>query len=137
MAGNPFARFSASPCHTLCGPAMNGRGLLSPGAVRRTNTEKGNMDLLLPQVILGNIHGHLSVGKEGDPLCRQICIHGYGQHLLPVVDENLGTERVQDDPQLQFSSLTPHQAAALMNDGSPGTGKFTVDLQHRLMGTEA
>ena len=56
--------------------------------------------------------------------------------MLSVIDKNLCAVTVQDQAEFDFSVPAVHLASSLMNDRSSGTGEFTVDLQHRFIGTE-
>lgn len=56
--------------------------------------------------------------------------------MLSVIDKNLCAVTVQDQAEFDFSVPAVYLASSLMNDRSSGTGEFTVDLQHRFIGTE-
>ena len=56
--------------------------------------------------------------------------------MFSIIDKDFCTVTVQDQAKFKLSVLAVYLTSSLMNDRSSGTGKFTVDLQHRFIGTE-
>ena len=80
-------------------------------------------------VVLLHVDDGLALGLEADAVGGEGRVEGEGDGLLPVVDENLGGEAVQDHPELDLAAPVPDKALPHVDKVPVGAGVIPADPQ--------